>query len=46
MRAKPDMTDLVYKFVAKERFVVVLPSDNRLALLYESIRANSLAKTS
>jgi LysR family hca operon transcriptional activator len=35
MRAEPDMPSLAYKFVAKERFVAVLPSDHRLAALDE-----------
>jgi LysR family hca operon transcriptional activator len=35
MRAEPDMPDLAYKFVAKERFVAILPRDHRLALFDE-----------
>jgi LysR family hca operon transcriptional activator len=33
MRAEPDRPDLAYQLVAKEPFVVVLPSDHRLAAL-------------
>jgi LysR family transcriptional regulator, hca operon transcriptional activator len=33
MRAEPDMPELTYRLVSKERLVAVLPSDHRLATL-------------
>jgi LysR family hca operon transcriptional activator len=35
MRAEPDMPELTYRLVSKERLVAVLPSDHRLATLSE-----------
>jgi LysR family transcriptional regulator, hca operon transcriptional activator len=35
MRAEPDMPDLTYQLVTKERLVVVLPRDHRLAALQD-----------
>jgi LysR family hca operon transcriptional activator len=43
MRPEPDMPDLTYQLVTKERLVVVLPKDHRLAAL-EDIDPRELAR--